>query len=119
MKRGEDYDDFKEQLSQRLLQVLFKHEPQLKSKIDHYELSTPLTTKHFVNYDKGEIYGIDHTPKRYHQRFLQPRTPIKNFYLTGQDIVTAGVAAALFSGVLTASAMTGKNLMKKIMANNN
>jgi len=119
MKRGNEYDDFKEQLSQRLLDVLFKHEPQLKGKIDHYELSTPLTTKHFVNYDKGEIYGLDHTPKRYNQRFLQPRTPIKNFYLTGQDIVTAGVAAALFSGVLTTSAMSGKNLMKKIMAKNN
>jgi len=115
MKRGDEYDTFKEELSQRLLNVLFKHEPQLKDKIDHYELSTPLTTRHFVNYDKGEIYGLDHTPKRYHQRFLQPRTPIKNFYLTGQDIVTAGVAAALFSGVLTTSAMTGKNLMKKIM----
>ena len=118
MKRGNEYDDFKEKLSQRLLKILFEHEPQLVDKIDHYELSTPLTTKHFVNYDKGEIYGLDHTPKRYHQRFLQPRTPIKNLYLTGQDIVTAGVAAALFSGVLTTSAMIGKNLMKKIMVKN-
>ncbi|MCK0107674.1 NAD(P)/FAD-dependent oxidoreductase [Flavobacteriaceae bacterium S0825] len=118
MKRGNEYDIFKEKLSQRLLKILFEHEPQLVDKIDHYELSTPLTTKHFVNYDKGEIYGLDHTPKRYHQRFLQPRTPIKNLYLTGQDIVTAGVAAALFSGVLTTSAMIGKNLIKKIMAKN-
>lgn len=118
MKRGNEYNTFKEKLSQRLLNILYKHQPQLVGKVDHYELSTPLTTKHFVNYDKGEIYGLDHTPKRYHQRFLQPRTPIKNFYLTGQDIVTAGVAAALFSGVLTTSAMTGKNLMKKIMTTN-
>ena len=117
MKRGEAYDSFKENISQRLLEILFKQQPQLRGKVDHYELSTPLSTQHFVNYDKGEIYGLDHTPKRYHQRFLQPRTPIKNFYLTGQDIVTAGVAAALFSGVLTISAMTGKNIMKKILKN--
>ena len=115
MKRGYEYEAFKEKISKRLLDVLYKHQPQLKGKVDHYELSTPLSTKHFVNYDKGEIYGLDHTPQRYHQRFLQPRTPVKNFYLTGQDIVTAGVAAALFSGVLTASAMTGKNMMKKIL----
>lgn len=115
MKRGDEYNTFKEKVSQRLLDVLYKHQPQLKGKVDHYELSTPLSTKHFVNYDKGEIYGLDHTPDRYHQKFLQPRTPIKNFYLTGQDIVTAGVAAALFSGVLTVSAMTGKNIMKKIL----
>ena len=117
MKRGDEYNEFKEKLSQRLLQVLYKHQPQLNGKVDHYELSTPLTTQHFVNYDKGEIYGLDHTPDRYHQRFLQPRTPVKNFYLTGQDIVTAGVAAALFSGVLTVTAMTGKNMMKKVITN--
>jgi asparagine N-glycosylation enzyme membrane subunit Stt3 len=50
------------------------------------------------------------------KRFLKPRTPIKNFYLTGQDIVSAGVGAALFSGVLTSSAMTGANIMKKVMS---
>jgi len=115
MKRGEDYDAFKEKISKRLLDVLYKHIPQAKGKIECYELSTPLTTKHFINYDKGEIYGLDHTPKRFRQRFLKPRTPIKNFYLTGQDVVTAGVAAALFSGVITTAAMTGKNIIKKVM----
>jgi all-trans-retinol 13,14-reductase len=116
MKRGEDYEALKEKIAQRLLAELYKQQPQVEGHVDYYELSTPLTTQHFINYDKGEIYGLDHTPSRYRQKFLQPRTPIKNFYLTGQDIVTAGVAAALFSGVLTATAMTGKNVLKKIMA---
>ena len=115
MKRGEDYNDKKEKIAQRLLDVLYKHIPQAKGKIQHYELSTPLTTQHFINYDKGEIYGLDHTPKRFRQNFLKPRTKIKNLYLTGQDVVTAGVAAALFSGVITTSAMTGKNIIKKVM----
>ena len=84
-----------------------------KNKIDYYELSSPITTRHFMNYDRGELYGIDHDPDRYEQRFLQPRTPIKNFFLTGQDIVTAGVAGALFAGFLTASAIMKKNLIKE------
>jgi all-trans-retinol 13,14-reductase len=115
MKRGENYDDLKENIAQRLLEVLYQHIPQAKGKIEHYELSSPLTTQHFVNYDKGEIYGLDHTPDRFRKDFLQPRTPIKNLYLTGQDVVTAGVAAALFSGVITTSAMLGKNMIKKIL----
>lgn len=115
-KRGEDYDALKEKIAQRLLEALYKQLPQLKGKVDYYELSTPLTTQHFINYEKGEIYGLDHGPERFRQKFLKPRTPIKNFYLTGQDIVTAGVGAALFSGVLTATAMTGKNVLKKVMA---
>jgi len=115
MKRGDDYEELKEKIAQRLLNVLYEKIPQAKGKISHYELSTPLTTKHFVNYDNGEIYGLDHEPRRFRQRFLKPRTPIKNLYLTGQDIVTAGVAAALFSGVITSVAITGKNVMKQIM----
>jgi all-trans-retinol 13,14-reductase len=83
--------------------------------VDYYELSTPLTNKHFVNYERGEMYGLDHGPSRFRQKFLQPRTPIKNFYLTGQDIVTVGVGAALFSGVLTAGVVTGKNVLKKVL----
>lgn len=117
-KRGEEYDALKEKISKRLLQVLYKHMPQVKGKVDCYELSTPLTTQHFINYDKGEIYGLDHTPKRFRQRFLKPRTPIKNLYLTGQDIMTAGVGSALFSGVLTSISLTRKNVLKKIMKAN-
>jgi len=114
-KRGEDYEALKEKIVQRLLKVLYKHVPQVKGKVAYYELSTPLTTQHFVNYKKGEIYGLDHSPSRFRQKFLQPRTPIKNFYLTGQDIVTAGVGGALFSGVLTSMAVTGKNVLKKLI----
>jgi len=112
-KRGKDYEAFKEQLAQRLLKVLYKHIPQVKGKVSYYELSTPLSTQHFVNYKEGEIYGLDHSPSRFRQKFLQPRTPVKNFYLTGQDIVTAGVGGALFAGVLTAMAITHKNVLKK------
>jgi all-trans-retinol 13,14-reductase len=115
MKRGDEYKKLKEKIAQRLLAELYKQQPQLEGSVDYYELSTPLTTQHFVNYEKGEIYGLDHTPDRFRQKFLKPRTPIKNFYLTGQDIVTCGVAAALFSGVLTSTAMTGKNVLKKVM----
>jgi all-trans-retinol 13,14-reductase len=113
-KRGEEYEKIKEEIAQRLLKILYKQQPQLEGKVNCYELSSPLTTQHFVNYEKGEIYGLDHTPSRFRQSFLRPRTPIKNFYLTGQDIVTAGVGGALFSGVLTTMAMTGKNVLKEI-----
>ena len=114
MKRGQEYEALKEAFAKRLLNELYKQLPQVKGKINCYELSTPLTTQHFVNYEKGEIYGLDHTPSRFRQEFLQPRTPIKNLYLTGQDIVSAGVGGAMFSGFITATAITKINFMKKI-----
>ncbi|HNF48171.1 MAG TPA: NAD(P)/FAD-dependent oxidoreductase [Chitinophagales bacterium] len=114
-KRGEEYDRLKENFAQRLLEHLYRVEPQLRGKIDYYELSTPITTRHFCNYGKGEIYGLDHGTIRFEKDYLQPKTPIKNFYLTGQDIVTVGIAGALMSGVLTASAILKTNLISDMV----
>ncbi|MEX0811562.1 MAG: NAD(P)/FAD-dependent oxidoreductase [Chitinophagales bacterium] len=115
-KRGAEYEAFKEEIAQRMLKELYRFEPQLKGKIDTYELSTPLSTKHFANYQHGEIYGIAHSPDRFELKFLRVQTPIKNLFLTGQDIVTAGIGAAILSGLLTASTICGKNLGKKVIS---
>jgi all-trans-retinol 13,14-reductase len=115
-KRGEDYEELKEKIARRLLAKLYELEPQTEGKVDCYELSTPLTTKKFVNYEHGEIYGLEHTPARFENKSLRPHTGIKNFYLTGQDISTAGVVGAMAAGLLTASAVLKKNLIKKILA---
>lgn len=113
-KRGEAYDKIKEDFSQRLLEKLYAQEPELRGKVDHYELSTPLSTKHFCNYEFGEVYGLDSGVERFNQKFLRPRTPVKNLYLTGQDVVSVGIGGAIASGLLTASVVTGKNLMTRL-----
>jgi len=112
-KRGEDYEAFKDQLTTRLLEVLTSEVPQLAGAIDYYELSTPLSTRHFNAYEEGEIYGLDHTPERFKTTGLRPNTPVPGLWLTGQDVCTCGVAGALYGGVLCASAILGKNLLKQ------
>ena len=111
-KRGKEYEAFKDQLTTRLLEVLTREVPQLVGAIDYYELSTPLSTRHFNAYEEGEIYGLDHTPERFKVTGLRPNTPVPGLWLTGQDVCTAGVAGALYGGVLCASAILGKNLLK-------
>jgi len=106
-QRGGDYEDFKSRLTERLLAVLYQHMPQLEGRLDFGELATPLSTEWFHLYDRGEIYGLDHDPARFQQRWLHPATPVKNLYLTGQDVVTAGVGGALMGGVMTTSALLG------------
>ncbi|MBL92070.1 MAG: FAD-dependent oxidoreductase [Myxococcales bacterium] len=114
-KRGEAYEAKKAEFTERLLNNLYKLEPQLKGKVDHAELSTPLSTQQFCNYAQGEIYGIQHTPDRFEERWLKPKTPIKNLYLSGQDVATAGVGGAMMGGVLCAVSVLGKNMMNDIM----
>ncbi len=112
--RGEEYEALKEKFSQRMLKYLYKAVPQLEGKISFYELSTPLSTKLFANYKFGEIYGLDHTPERFRMKNLRPATAIKNFYLTGQDIVSVGIGGALIAGALTAQVITGNNYLTQI-----
>ena len=113
-KRGEDYEAEKEKLSERILDIVFKHVKGIEASLDYKELSTPLTVRDLANYQKGEMYGIDHSPQRFRQRWLRPRSDIKNLFFTGQDITTVGVSSALLSGLLTASAVLKENLISLI-----
>jgi all-trans-retinol 13,14-reductase len=113
-KRPEEYGAMKERLTARLLEVVYRHLPQIKGGIDVCELSTPNTTRHFSNYANGEIYGLAHTPARFREALLRPHTPIRGLFLTGQDVTVCGVAGALMGGALCASAILRRNLVRSI-----
>lgn len=113
-KRGEAYENLKESLSQKILDVVYQHVPQARDAMDFYELSTPLSVRDMAHYPAGEMYGLDHTSERFRQKWIRPQSEIKNLYLTGQDVTTVGLTSALFSGLLTASTVLRKNLMKSL-----
>ena len=113
-KRGDDYENDKDILTDRILDVVFQHVGGIKDHIDHKELSTPLTVRDLANYPKGEMYGIDHSPDRFRQRWLRPRSDVKGLFYTGQDITTVGVSSALFSGLITASSVLKTDLSKML-----
>jgi all-trans-retinol 13,14-reductase len=110
-RRGDQYDKLKERLSRRLRAELERQVPSVVGNIAYAELSTPVTTRHFMNYSHGEIYGIASTPARFRIRGLGARTPIRGLYLTGQDVSSLGVVGALYGGVISASAALGRNLL--------
>jgi all-trans-retinol 13,14-reductase len=113
-RRGQDYEDFKQGLTERLRNGLEEQVPAVRGKLDWVELSTPLSTRHFMNYEKGESYGLSATPARFRLRCLAPQTAVRGLFLTGQDVCTLGVAGALMGGVLTASAALGRNLLSSM-----
>ncbi len=114
-RRGEDYEALKRRFTELLLEKLYEQVPQVRGQVGYCELATPVTTRHFANYASGEIYGLAATPARFRQRFLRPRTPIRNLYLTGQDIANAGVAGAMLGGVFCATALLRPNLYWSIL----
>lgn len=106
-KRGEDYERFKAQLGERLMAHLYERLPQLRGRVDYFEVSTPLSTEWFCGYRRGELYGLEHEPERFRQDWLTPRTRIPGLWLTGQDVLSCGVVSAMMGGVLTAVAVAG------------
>jgi all-trans-retinol 13,14-reductase len=106
-KRGEDYEAYKEHLGRRMLEALYGRMPQLRGRIDYHEVSTPLSTEWFAGYDRGELYGIDHTPERFQTEALGPRTRVRGLWLTGQDTLSCGVVGAMMGGALAFLAVQG------------
>jgi len=120
-QRGEDYDALKEVLSQKLLAVLYSKFPQLEGRVDFYELSTPLSTRHFFNAPMGEALGAGFNSERFGQaNWLSRKTKVRGLYMAGQDTLAMGFSPALMSGVLAAGAVLGwgdkRRLFRKVKA---
>ena len=101
--REDAYENMKEVFKEGMLNRLFELFPQIKPHVVVTEVSTPLSTKHFTNYQEGEIYGLAHTPERFTLPFLRSETKIKGLRLAGQDVTLVGVAGAMTSGLLCAT----------------
>lgn len=113
-KRGAEYEAWKARMSERLLDVALKEHPAIRGHVAHAELSTPLSTRHFTAHEHGEIYGLSHVPRRFRLP-LRAQTPVEGLFLTGQDLVSCGVAGALMGGAITAAAVLGTTLVKSVV----
>ncbi len=104
-RRGPDYEQLKAAMSKVLLEQLLERLPGLGPMVDFAELSTPLSTEHFVRPWKGSIYGLEPTPRRFANRWLRPRAPIAGLFFAGADMTSVGVVGAMMGGVLGAAAV--------------
>jgi all-trans-retinol 13,14-reductase len=103
--RPADYQTLKNAIEQKMLAQFKRYFPGLAPLIVYHELSTPLSTAHFIGRRQGASYGIETTPRRFLSRYLNVRTPVKGLYLAGQDVITPGITGAMMGGVLAAAAI--------------
>jgi all-trans-retinol 13,14-reductase len=100
--RGDEYNELKKTWEKVFLRVLLSEFPQLEDRIDFIEFGTALSNDFYLGTFQGAVYGLAHTPERFMQQWLKPKTPIANLYLTGQDVCSCGVGGALIGGYLCA-----------------
>lgn len=105
-KRGDDYFSYKQRFADHIFNWACQHFPKLKDKLVYQEAATPLTNMHYLSCNRGAIYSADHNLERFYAEAMARNrcdTPVKNLYLSGQDIFSCGIAGALHGGLLCAS----------------
>jgi all-trans-retinol 13,14-reductase len=102
------YAQFKEDAKEALLRDGLRAVwPELEKYVVNASVGTPLSTNTFLGTDIGECGGHGPTPAHYFVEDFSPYTPIKNLFLTGQDVLSLGIAGGSQAGYLTANAIAG------------
>ena len=106
---SEEFRRIADQITRHFLTRLDERFPGVTAHIRYSKLITPLDIKKMTHHENGSMFGLD--IHKADNPELSPRSGIKNLYFTGEDIFAHGLTP--LNGVLTASVVTGKNLIKK------
>jgi len=111
-KGDEEWKAFKQNVKSRILELFAEKFPALAPLIVYSELGTPLDTVAFTNHEKGGFYGAETTPRRMLSDALNARTPVPGLFLSGQDVMTPGIAGAFAGGLFGAAAIDPRIIQK-------
>lgn len=108
----DEWAAFKQRIESRMLNFFKEKFPDLAPLIVYHELGTPLATAFFTGHEKGGFYGVETTPRRMLSDALNARTPVPGLFLTGQDVMSPGIAGALAGGMFSAAAVDPRVFQK-------
>jgi phytoene dehydrogenase-like protein len=104
-ERPAEYSALKEDLAWRMVRGLEKRIPGLGKHIVFWSLGTPLTNEHYLQATRGNLYGIEKSPRQVGPRAFQTRTEFKGLFLCGASTLSHGVAGVTASGMAAARAV--------------
>jgi all-trans-retinol 13,14-reductase len=106
--RGKDYEEFKQDLSKHLLDILYESVPQVKGKVEFSELGTPLSEVTYLSSFHGGSYGTKCTTELLASEWTTtPHTKIPGLYMAGSDAFLPAVCGAMYGGCFGAAAVLG------------
>ena len=114
-ERGKDYEAFKKQKAEKLLNKVEEKFPGLRESIKTYYTATPLSYRDYIGNDDGSMYGIVKDYRDPVKTLISPRTKLPNLFFTGQNLNLHGVLGAAMSGIVTCVDLMGSDdIIEKI-----
>lgn len=109
--RGEEYEQFKAEKTEKLIVELEKKIPNIRECILSTYVATPLTYRDYIGSSTGCLYGFTKDANFPLKNYLSTRTKVKNLFLTGQSISMHGILGVTISAVLTCTELIGKQYL--------
>jgi len=106
-KRGKEYKDFKDRCENKVLDMIEKIFPDIRSKTDKVFSATPLTIRDYYGAKEGAIYGTVSDCNNLTASNIPIRTKLTNLLLTGQNIYLHGILGVPLTSILTCGELLG------------
>lgn len=116
-KRGADYEAFKKKHAETLINSLEKEFPGIRSCIEDYYTSTPLTYLDYTGTEAGSMYGVAKDVNKGIGGRVSHRTRIPNLLLTGQNVNSHGMLGTLVGSIITCSEILDKQQLYNDISN--
>ena len=111
--RGTDYERFKKEMAQRLLDAVEKDFPGLKDSIADYHAATPLTYRDYTSTPDGSIYGLAKDVTKGIAGRVSYKTKVPNLFLVGQNINSHGMLGVLVGTMNVCSQLIGEQEVRR------
>ncbi|KAL6474995.1 hypothetical protein MHYP_G00160350 [Metynnis hypsauchen] len=110
-KRGDNHMDYKMRFAMHLFDWACMYFPKLRKKLVYQDITTPVTNVHYLGVYCGARYAAEHNLERFHVEVMAKNrcnTPVKNLFISGQDMFSCGIVGAVHGGLLFASTALGQ-----------
>ncbi|MGG7470979.1 phytoene desaturase family protein [Chryseobacterium arthrosphaerae] len=110
-ERGEAYEKFKLEKTEKMIEALEKKIPGLRHAIRRIYTSSPLSYRDYIGNFEGNMYGYMKSSENPLKTMVSPRTKIDNLFLTGQSVNMHGILGVTIGAFNTCAEMLGKDII--------
>ena len=112
-RRGSDYNSFKQDRAERLIDAVEKYKPGFRDSIANYYTSTPLTYLDYTGTEDGSMYGVAKDINLGPVGRVPYKTRIPNLYMAGQNVNSHGMLGVIVGTIVTCSELVPASLIMK------